>query len=43
MCLSNITITASVYQMDRGNYFEDLFESIPDLRNIVISNVFKLK
>ena len=39
-CFSNITITRSVYNLDQlfrpENYFEDLFESIPDYRKIEI-------
>ena len=36
MCFSNITITLSVYQMTYENYFEEMFESIPDYRKIVL-------
>ena len=36
MCFSNITITHSVYQINKSNYFKVLFESIPDYRKIVL-------
>ena len=36
MCFSNITITHSVYYMEKVKYFKDLFESIPDYRIIVL-------
>ena len=36
MCFSKITITHSVKQMDRVNYFKDMFESIPDYRKTVL-------
>ena len=38
-CFSYITITHFVYRMDIINYFNDLFESIPDYRKIVILKV----
>ena len=37
MSFSNITIAHSVYQMDDVIYSKDLFESIPDYREIVLS------
>ena len=30
VCSSNFTIRHSVYQTEHVNYFEDLFETIPD-------------
>ena len=36
MCFSNITTTHSVHWMDNLIYFKDLFESIPDFREIVL-------
>ena len=36
MHFSNTTITHSVYKMIYGNYFRDIFDSIPDYRKIVL-------
>ena len=40
MCFSNIIMKHSVYQMDHINFFEALFESIPDYRKNSVINVF---
>ena len=42
MCFSNITIAHSVYKMNYENYFKDMFESIPEYREIVsIKYIFR--
>ena len=42
MCNSNFIIKHSVYQIDHINYFEELFEPIPDYRKNCLFNVFNL-
>ena len=36
MCFSKIIITHSTYWKDHVNFFEDLLESIPDYRKVVL-------